>query len=72
MGKARVPIREAARQARMPMGLFNPYPFQDRQGERIPSSTIQGIGGTTGKALALSIIGATVYGVIKLVDLVTD
>jgi hypothetical protein len=56
----------------MPMGLFNPYPFQERQGERIPSSTIQGIGGTTGKALALSIIGATVYGVIKLVDLVTD
>ena len=36
------------------------------------SSNIQGIGGTTGQALALSIIGATVYGVIKLVDVVTD
>ena len=36
------------------------------------SSTIQGIGGTKAKALALSIIGATVYGVIKLVDLVTE
>jgi hypothetical protein len=36
------------------------------------SSNIQGIGGTRGKALALSIVGATVYGLIKLVDLVTD
>ena len=33
---------------------------------------VQGIGGITGKALALSIIGGAVYGVIKLVDLVTD
>jgi hypothetical protein len=56
----------------MPMGLFNPFPFHERQGERIPNRNIQGIGGTTGKALAFSIIGATVYGVIKLVDLVTD
>ena len=32
----------------------------------------QGIGGIAGKALALSIIGAAAYGVIKLVDLVTD
>jgi hypothetical protein len=36
------------------------------------SSNIPGIGGTTGKALALSIVGVTVYGLIKLVDLVTD
>ena len=32
----------------------------------------QGIGGIAGKALALSIIGAAAYGVIKLVNLVTD
>lgn len=31
-----------------------------------------GIGGIKGKALVLSIIGAAAYGVIKLVDLVTD
>jgi hypothetical protein len=36
------------------------------------SRRVQGIGGTTGKALALSIIGVAVYGVVKLVDLVTD
>jgi hypothetical protein len=35
------------------------------------SSRVQGVGGITGKALALSIIGGAVYGVIKLVDLVT-
>jgi hypothetical protein len=33
---------------------------------------VQGIGGVAGKALALSLIGAAVYGVVKLVDLVTD
>ena len=36
------------------------------------SRRVQGIGGIPGKALALSIIGGAVYGVIKLVDLVTD
>ena len=36
------------------------------------SRRIEGIGGIPGKALALSIIGGAVYGVIKLVDLVTD
>jgi hypothetical protein len=33
---------------------------------------VQGIGGVTGKALALSLIGGAVYAVIKLVDLVTE
>jgi hypothetical protein len=36
------------------------------------SRRVQGIGRTTGKALALSIIGVAVFGVVKLVDLVTD
>ena len=36
------------------------------------TTRVQGIGGITGKALALTIIGVAVYGVIKLVDLVTD
>jgi hypothetical protein len=40
--------------------------------EALKTSRIQGIGGTTGKAITLSIIGAAVYGVIKLVDLVSD
>jgi hypothetical protein len=40
--------------------------------EVLKTSRVQGIGGITGKALALSIIGGAVYGVIKLVDLVTD
>ena len=40
--------------------------------EALKTSRVQGIGGITGKALALSIIGGAVYGVIKLVDLVTD
>jgi hypothetical protein len=38
--------------------------------EALKTSRVQGIGGITGKAL--SIIGGAVYGVIKLVDLVTD
>lgn len=40
--------------------------------EALKTSRVQGIGGITGKALALSIIGGAVYGAIKLVDLVTD
>jgi hypothetical protein len=40
--------------------------------EAFKTSRVQGIGGITGKALALSIIGGAVYSVIKLVDLVTD
>jgi hypothetical protein len=40
--------------------------------EALKTSRVQGIGGITGKALALSIMGGAVYGVIKLVDLVTD
>jgi hypothetical protein len=41
--------------------------------EKVDATTrVQGIGGITGKALALLIIGGAVYGVIKLVDLVTD
>ena len=40
--------------------------------ETLRTSRVQGIGGITGKALALSIIGGAVYSVIKLVDLVTD
>ena len=42
------------------------YPHNNRD------DWVQGIGGTTGKALALSIIGGAVYCVVKLVDLVTD
>jgi hypothetical protein len=33
---------------------------------------VQGIGGTTGKALALSLVGGAIYGVIKLVQRVTE
>jgi hypothetical protein len=40
--------------------------------EAIKTSRVQGVGGITGIAIALSIIGGAVYGVIKLVDLVTD
>jgi hypothetical protein len=40
--------------------------------EGLKTSRVQGIGGITGKAFALSIIGGAVYCVIKLVDLVTD
>lgn len=40
--------------------------------ESLKASRVQGIGGVAGKALALSLIGGAVYGVIKLVDLVTD
>jgi hypothetical protein len=39
--------------------------------EALKTSGVQGIGGITGKALALSIIGGAVYGVIRLMDLVT-
>jgi hypothetical protein len=40
--------------------------------ESLKTRRVQGIGGISGKALALSIIGGAVYGVAKLVDLVTD
>jgi hypothetical protein len=40
--------------------------------ESLKATRVQGIGGVAGKALALSLIGVAVYGVIKLVDLVTD
>jgi hypothetical protein len=40
--------------------------------ESLKVRRVQGIGGVAGKALALSIIGGAVYGVVKLVDLVTD
>jgi hypothetical protein len=40
--------------------------------EGVKTNRVQGIGGTRGKALALSLIGAAVYGVIKLVDRVTE
>jgi len=33
---------------------------------------VQGIGGTPGKALALALIGGAIYGVLKLVDRVTN
>ena len=33
---------------------------------------VRGIGGVTGKALAISLVAGAVYGVVKLVDLVTD
>jgi hypothetical protein len=44
----------------------------DVGGDVVKTSQVQGIGGTAGKALALSLIGGAVYAVIKLVDLVTD
>jgi hypothetical protein len=40
--------------------------------ESLKTRRVQGIGGMTGKALALSLIGGAVYGVVKLIDLVTD
>lgn len=40
--------------------------------DALRTSRVQGVGGVTGKALALSLVGGAVYGVIKLVDLVTD
>jgi hypothetical protein len=40
--------------------------------EAVKTSRVQGIGGITGIAIALSIIGGAVYCVKKLVDLVTD
>jgi hypothetical protein len=33
---------------------------------------VRGIGGVTGKALAISLVAGAVYGVVKLLDLVTD
>jgi hypothetical protein len=38
----------------------------------VKARRVQGIGGVTGKALALSLVAGAVYGVVKLVDLVTD
>ena len=40
--------------------------------EALKTSPVRGIGGIKGKTLAFAIIGAAVYGVIKLVDVVTD
>jgi hypothetical protein len=42
------------------------------QWQILKTSRVQGIGGTTGKALALSLIGGALYGVIKLVSRVTE
>jgi hypothetical protein len=36
------------------------------------TNRVQGIGGTTGKVLALSLVGGAIYGVIKLVHRVTE
>ena len=36
------------------------------------TTRVQGIGGTTGKTLALALIGAAAYSVIKLIDRVTE
>ena len=41
-------------------------------GEALLTGRVQGIGGITGKVVAVSIIGGAFYGVIKLVELVTD
>jgi len=38
----------------------------------VKTGRVQGIGGTTGKALALSLIAGAIYGVLKLVDRVTE
>jgi hypothetical protein len=43
-----------------------------RQWQILKTSRVQGIGGTTGKALALSLIGGALYGVIMLVFRVTQ
>ena len=40
--------------------------------EALKTNGVQGVGGITGIAIMLSLIGGAVYGVIKLVDLVTD
>ena len=40
--------------------------------EALKTSRVQGVGGIIGIAITLSLIGGAVYGVIKLVDLVTD
>jgi hypothetical protein len=40
--------------------------------QALETSRVQGIGGITGKAVALSIIAGAAYGVIKLIDLVTE
>ena len=40
--------------------------------ESLKTTRVQGVGGLTGKALALSLVAGAVYGVVKLVDLVTD
>jgi hypothetical protein len=40
--------------------------------ESLKTVRVQGVGGVTGKALALSLVAGAVYGVVKLVDLVTD
>jgi hypothetical protein len=40
--------------------------------EALKTNRVQGIGGITGKALALSLIGGALYGVIKLLDRVTE
>jgi hypothetical protein len=42
------------------------------QWQILKTSRVQGIGGTPGKALALSVIGGALYGVIKLVSRVTE
>jgi hypothetical protein len=40
--------------------------------QALKTNQVRGVGGVAGKALALSLIGGAVSGVIKLVDLVTD
>jgi hypothetical protein len=47
-------------------------PLVPTRWESLKTRQVQGVGGVTGKALALSLVGGAVYGVIKLVDLVTD
>ena len=41
-------------------------------GESLKARRVQGIGGVTGKAVALSLVAGALYGVVKLADLVTD
>jgi hypothetical protein len=40
--------------------------------ESLKTVRVQGVGGVTGKAIALSFVAGAVYGVVKLVRLVTD
>jgi hypothetical protein len=40
--------------------------------QALKTDRIQGIGGTTGKVLALSLISGALYGVLKLVHRVTE